>query len=257
MDNHRIIFDLKGQVMIASESDTYSKEITFLSEEFLLKGTLHLPAIDRPPVVIGSHGLFSSSSSPKQIELALKCNASGIAFFRFDHRGCGQSEGAFQEVTSLEARCIDLVSAVKCIQSRSDIGNRLGLFGSSMGGAVCISVASLVAANAMVTFAAPVRSSSILEALEKTNDSNAMHPLFAEKYLRSDLSDKLSNLNHILIFHGDSDNIVPPSNAQEIYSKAGEPKQLIMQRQGDHRMSTKEHQQTFIKEAVNWFKTHL
>ena len=243
--------------MIASEFDTICKEITFLSGEFLLKGTLHLPIIDRPPVVIGSHGLLSSSSSPKQIELALKCNESGIAFFRFDHRGCGQSEGAFQEVTSLEARCIDLLSAVKCIQSRSDIGNRLGLFGSSMGGAVCISVANLLEVNAMVTFAAPVRSSSIMEALKKTYDSNAMPPLFEEKYLRSDLSDKLSNLHHILIFHGDSDNVVPPSNAQEIYSKAAEPKKLIMQRQGDHRMSTKEHQTNFIKEAVNWFKTHL
>ena len=243
--------------MFASESDIICKEITFLSGEFLLKGTLHLPTIDRPPVVIGSHGLLSSSSSPKQIELALKCTECGIAFFRFDHRGCGQSEGAFQEVTSLEARCIDLVSAVKCIQSRSDIGNRLGLFGSSMGGAVCISAASLSAVDAMVTFAAPVRSSSILEALEKTNDSNAIPPLFEEKYLLSDLSDKLSNLHHILIFHGDSDNVVPPSNAQEIYSKAGEPKKLIMQRQGDHRMSTKEHQKNFIKEAVNWFKTHL
>lgn len=243
--------------MTASESDTNSKEITFLSGKFLLKGTLHLPAIDRPPVVIGSHGLLSSSSSPKQIELALKCSASGIAFFRFDHRGCGQSEGAFTEVTSLEARCIDLVSAVKCIQSRSDIGNRLGLFGSSMGGAVCIAAASLLAVDAMVTFAAPVRSSSILEALEKTNDSNTTPPLLAEKYLRSDLADKLSNLHHILILHGASDTIVPPSNAQEIYSKAAEPKKLIMQRQGDHRMSTKEHQKNFIKEAVNWFKTHL
>jgi len=257
MDDHRIIFDSKRQHMIASEPDTICKEINFLSGEFRLKGTLHIPAMDQPPVVIGSHGLMSSSSSPKQIELALKCNESGIAFFRFDHRGCGQSEGVFQEVTSLETRCIDLVSAVKCIQSRSDLGNRLGLFGSSMGGAVCISAASLVAVDAIVTFAAPVRSSSILEALEKTTNSNAMPPLFEEKHLRSDLSDELSNLHHILIFHGDSDNIVPPSNAREIFSKAGEPKKLIMQRQGDHRMSTKEHQKNFIKEAVKWFKTHL
>ena len=243
--------------MFASESDTICHEITFLSGEFLLKGTLHLPNVDQPPVVIGSHGLLSSSRSPKQIELALKCNEYGIAFFRFDHRGRGQSEGDFRKVTSLEARCIDLVSAVKCIQSRADIGNRLGLFGSSMGGAVCISAASLLAVDAMVTYAAPVRSSSIMEALEKTNDSSIIPSLFEEQHLRFDLSDKLSNLHHILIFHGDSDNVVPPSNAQEIYSTASEPKKIIMQRQGDHRMSTEEHQKSFLKAAVNWFKTHL
>ena len=243
--------------MVALESGSICHEITFSSGEFLLKGILHLPNMARPPVVIGSHGLLSSSRSPKQIELALKCNASGIAFFRFDHRGRGQSEGDFQKVTSLKARCLDLVSAIECIQSRSDIGARLGLFGSSMGGAACISAANLCAVDAMVTYAAPVRSSSILEALEKTKASNIMPSLFEAQHLRFDLSEKLSNLHHILILHGDSDKIVPPSNAQEIYSRASEPKKLIMQKQGDHRMSTREHQKNFINAAVNWFKTYL
>jgi alpha-beta hydrolase superfamily lysophospholipase len=116
------------------------KNITFSSNGFTLKGTLHLPDAEHPPVVIGSHGLFSSGSSPKQIALAKRCNACGIAFFRFDHRGCGQSQGIFQEVTTLEARCNDMISAIKTIQNRNDTGNRIGLFGSSMGGAVCLSV---------------------------------------------------------------------------------------------------------------------
>jgi len=76
-----------------------------------------------------------------------------------------------------------------------------------------------------------------------------------EKYLQSNISDKLSSLHHILIFHGDSDNLVPPSNAKEIYEKAGKPKKLIMQKDGDHRMSNKEHQENFVREAALWFKT--
>ena len=87
--------------------------INFESDGFLLKGMLHLPEADLPPIVIGSHGLLSNSYSPKQITLARECNANGIAYFRFDHRGCGQSNGVFNEVTSLEGRRNDLICAIK------------------------------------------------------------------------------------------------------------------------------------------------
>ena len=69
-----------------------------MSENFLLRGMLHIPTDEKGPVVIGSHGLLSSGNSPKQIELAKRCGEFGIAFFRFDHRGCGKSEGVFKEV---------------------------------------------------------------------------------------------------------------------------------------------------------------
>lgn len=240
--------------MLKSENNTICKKITFSANGFLLKGTLHLPAADKPPVVIGSHGLLSNSSSPKQIALARQCNANGIAFFRFDHRGCGQSNGIGKDVTSLEARCNDLMCAIKTIQIRKDAGNRIGLFGSSMGGAVCISVAAEFDVDSLVTFAAPIRSSSIIEAFEKSDVSNASKPLLYKNNLQIDIANRLSSIHHILIFHGDSDNLVPPSNAREIYAKAGEPKKLIMQKDGDHRMSNQKHQENFVQEAVLWFK---
>lgn len=230
------------------------KNITFSSNGFTLKGTLHLPVKTNPPVVIGSHGLFSSGSSPKQIALARQCNEFGMAFFRFDHRGCGKSDGIFQDVTTLEARCNDMISAIQTIQNRKDTGNRIALFGSSMGGAVCLSVFSASHACSIVTSAAPVRSSSIIKKLEKSDHSNTLTPPFDKRYLDSDISDKLPSIHHILIFHGDSDELVPPSNAHEIYEKAGDPKKLIIQKHGDHRMSDKSHQENFVREAALWFK---
>ena len=230
------------------------KNITFSSNGFTLKGTLHLPAVEHPPVVIGSHGLFSSGSSPKQIALARQCNEFGIAFFRFDHRGCGQSQGIFQDVTTLEARCNDMISAIKTIQNRKDAGNQIGLFGSSMGGAVCLSVFAASHACSIVTSAAPVRSSSIIKKLEKSDHSNALTPPFYKRYLDSDISNNLPSTHHILIFHGDSDELIPPSNAKEIYEKAGDPKKLIVQKHGDHRMSNKTHQEYFVRESALWFR---
>lgn len=230
------------------------KNITFSSNGFTLRGTLHLPVAEQPPVVIGSHGLFSSSSSPKQIALAKQCNALGIAFFRFDHRGCGQSDGIFKDVTSIEARCDDLISAIKTIQIRKDIGDGIGLFGSSMGGTVCISVAAASDVYSIVTCAAPVRSSFTIKTSEISDDSKMLKQPSNIRYLESDISDRLSSIHHILIFHGDSDELVPPSNAREIYGKAGNPKKLIIQKGGDHRMSNRAHQEIFVREAAFWFK---
>ncbi len=87
-------------------------EIHFISDSLRLCGILHLPLQKNPPVVIGSHGLLSSGNSPKQIALAQICNARGIAYFRFDHRGCGKSEGDFASVTTFKGRCTDLACAI-------------------------------------------------------------------------------------------------------------------------------------------------
>jgi alpha-beta hydrolase superfamily lysophospholipase len=231
--------------------------ITFSSDGFLLKGMLHLPETSLPPVVIGSHGLLSNSYSPKQIALARECNAHGIAYFRFDHRGCGQSDGVFNEITSLNSRRNDLISAVNTIQMRKDLGQKIGLFGSSMGGTVCISVADALDIDAWVTYASPVRSSPVITALEKSDNSEKIKPLLDQKHLTWNVSDQLKHLHHIFILHGDSDSIVPATNAHEIYTKSNNPKKLIIQKGGNHLMSNKKHQKDFLREAVNWFKQWL
>ena len=233
------------------------KDISFLSDGFKLKGYLHLPSANRPPVVIGSHGLYSSSSSPKQIALADQCNRFGIAYFRFDHRGCGNSEGKFEKVTSLEARGRDLADAVAVITGTADTGDRFGLFGSSMGGSVCLSVAAELGANTLVTFAAPIRSHVLEKGLPRSENSDTPETFSDAQERRFDISDRLSVICDILIFHGQADNVVPVSHAEEIYSLVKKPKKLIKQKNGDHPMSNEAHQRTFIREASIWFKRGL
>jgi hypothetical protein len=233
------------------------KTISFISDGFHLNGFLHLPSSRRPPVVIGSHGLYSSSSSPKQIELANQCNRLGIAYFRFDHRGCGGSEGTFEEVTSLEARCRDLADAVAVILRSNDTDHRFGLFGSSMGGTVCLNVAGELDADVLVTFAAPVRSRIQQNGSPKSGVSD-ISEIFLDARKRSfDITDRLPDICNILIFHGDADAVVPVSHAEEIFNLAKQPKKLIKQNQGDHPMSHQAHQKVFISEASLWFKKGL
>lgn len=243
--------------MVTIKTVSPCKKISFFSDGFQLKGILHLPTNAYPPVVIGSHGLLSSSESPKQHELAKRCNEFGIAFFRFDHRGCGKSQGYFPEVTSLETRARDLICAVNMIRDRTDTGDRMGLFGSSMGGAACLSVARQIGIDAIVTFAAPIRSETINRSHTQMNDSKRKIAHSGYTAAPFDISDKLQGVENILIFHGDADDVVPYASALEIFEMAGDPKRLILQKQGDHPMSRKAHQKEFIRETVQWFKSAL
>ena len=233
------------------------KNISFFSDGFKLKGYLHLPTTHRPPAVIGCHGLYSSSNSPKQIALADQCNRLGIAYFRFDHRGCGGSEGKFEKVTSLEARCRDLADAVAVITAMSDTGDRFGLFGSSMGGAVCLSIAGELGANTLVTFAAPIGSRIPQNGFPMSESADTSGIFLDAQKRRFDITDRLPAIGNILIFHGEADDVVPVSHAEKIYGLVKQPKKLIKQKQGDHPMSNEAHQRTFIREASLWFKRGL
>lgn len=235
-------------------SEENCKEISFSSGGYLLKGFLHLPKETNPPVVVGSHGLASTGDSPKQIELAHACNKMGIAYFRFDHRGCGRSEGIFTKVTSLKNRKSDLINAIHAVMARNDTGNRLALFGSSMGGTTCIAASTDVSAEAYVLIAAPVFGKTLTKAPEKHESEPVLTVKFYEKFLRFDVSENLPQIKNILIFHGDKDDIVPMENGNAIHNLAAEPKKLILQKNGDHRMSDPLHQAEFITEASRWFQ---
>ena len=215
--------------------------ITFESDEYRLTGTLHLPAVCPAPVVIGCHGLKADRNSPKQIALAEACREKGIGYFRFDHRGCGDSQGAFDRVASLEARRRDLVSAVNLVVSLDACNGVIGLFGSSMGGTVCLSSFGMVGAAAIVTFAAPLH-------------NRFLHSVDSPLEWSFDVTANIGRVKNILVIHGEYDEVVPLSHAEALYKHASRPKKMIIQPGGDHRMSDPGHQSAFVLECVAWYK---
>jgi alpha-beta hydrolase superfamily lysophospholipase len=229
----------------------------FKTDGLRLRGTLHRPPRPLPPVVIGLHGLLSDSTSPKQIALAECCNRKGIAYFRFDHRGCGTSQGRFQEVTTLENRCRDLLSAAALIRSQPDLDDRIGLFGSSLGGTVCLASAHRIAPAALVTLAAPLKSASVSRSRVIGGAGPGLPISFYRQNLRFDIAGCLGGIRNLLIVHGESDDIVPVSNARTLFHAVSAPKRLIVQPGGDHRVSNPEHQRQFLRHASLWFASHL
>jgi alpha-beta hydrolase superfamily lysophospholipase len=245
-------------IVVDTAPDTRVQEIFFATPDGLtLRGWLHLPTARRPPVVIGCHGLFSSGDSHKQQVLARNCNQRGLAFLRFDHRGCGQSEGDFKTVTSLQGRSLDLAGAVAMLGARMELAPRVGLFGSSMGGAVCLAMAGRLKAKAVVTLAAPIRSQPVLGALSRSAERERVFALLDPANLQFDVSDKIDGVHALMLFHGDADTVVPVASAHEIYSRAGDPKAMRIHPRGDHQMSAPRDQAVFQQEAADWFARHL
>jgi len=238
---------------------TISQKIDFQVDGLLIKGELHCPDRENPPLVVGSHGLEGSKSSAKQMVLSRLLPKNGIAFFRFDHRGCGQSQGNFLTDTSLEKRTHDYMGAIQYILDLNLTSRNLGLFGSSMGGATCINAWESIESLDLklcggIFCSAPAQSRTIENIPVEANGKRPALPLsFFKKNLLFNLLDKARILHHVMIFHGDADSVVPVSNAHDIYSYMQFPKKKIIHRGGDHQMTSKRHQAEFTQEALKWF----
>jgi len=226
------------------------RSISFSVDDLQLNGVLHLPGGSPKAVVVGCHGLMADKASPTQIELARRCVKWGAAYFRFDHRGCGESEGRFEADTTIENRGRDLIAAVDA--ACHSIGGDLpvGLFGSSLGGTVCLVASASISPFAVVTLAAPVSSTSIQI---PGNAPESLRNEILRNQLQFDITAELTSVNHILVVHGSHDETVGVENADLIFKYAREPKTTLILENADHRISDPIHQKRFMQAATQWF----
>ena len=229
--------------------------VFFTADGLRLHGTLHMPDHPAPPLVIGCHGLLATGESPKQKALADRLNRLGIAYFRFDHRGCGKSDGVFSAVTSFAGRCSDLLAAVSALKGKLGLKGPLGFFGSSLGGAVALWTAGDTETRAVATLAAPVRFTAI-----RVPSSYETDPTFSgmqREAMFFDIGGRLPSVHDVLVCHGHADQVVPFTNATEIYLSAAAPKDIVIFPGGDHPLSRPAHQQRFMDRTVGWFQSRL
>ncbi|MFU8770439.1 MAG: alpha/beta hydrolase [Desulfotignum sp.] len=235
-------------------------ETQFMVDGLALRGELFLPEDLYPPLVVGSHGLEGSRHSAKQQVLSRLLPENGMAFFRFDHRGCGDSQGDFLRDTSLEKRTRDYLAAVHHALSLNRTSRNVGVFGSSMGGATCINAWQHLEKKDItlcggVLCAAPVKSRTIQNIPIQANDARPALSLdFFRQNLLFDLTAQAGALHHVLLFHGDADQVVPVSNAHAIFDRMQPSGHRIIQKGGDHQMSSSRHQTEFESQVPAWFK---
>jgi hypothetical protein len=234
-------------------------KIQFKSDHHKLLGTLHLPDNYslHTPCIIGSHGLFSDSSSPKQLALARQCNQKNMAYFRFDHRGCGKSEGDFKKDTTITNRFRDFCAAIQTMRDDPDIGDQLGYFGSSLGGTVALLASLIEPPQTMVTLSAPISMNSVWDVLVKNRQDERLSKDFYDEAINFNIQDQLHQINNLLIFHGSDDEVVPVVNAKQLRDDVSEPSQLFVFDGGCHQLANKTHQELFMQKTTDWFECYF
>ncbi|WP_447977430.1 alpha/beta hydrolase [Candidatus Nitrospira bockiana] len=114
--------------------------VTFYDAEgHRIAGLLSTPAVSTDRVAVLCHGFLSSKQSTTNKTLTRLLNERGIATFRFDFFGQGESQGPFEDITVSVAlgqasAALDLV--------REKGYRRVALMGSSFGGLVAILTAA-------------------------------------------------------------------------------------------------------------------
>lgn len=113
------------------------KMLTFKSGEYRLNGVLHLPdnQTGHSRCVVMFHGFTGNKVESHFLftKAARALQKRGLAVFRFDFMGSGDSEGNFEEMT-LDTEIDDAKNAVDFILSQEKISQeKLGVIGFSMG----------------------------------------------------------------------------------------------------------------------------
>jgi len=114
--------------------------VSFQSAGLRLHGVLSVPDGLRPgerrAAFLVLHGFGSNSASPTCITPAKVLNEFGYVTLRFDMRSCGKSEGEFGRIICLD-QVEDTGNALNFLAQHGNVDpDRIGVIGSSFGGAV-------------------------------------------------------------------------------------------------------------------------
>src|SRR5258706_8905379 len=116
--------------------------VTFPSAGLKLSGVVHVPGGLKPSERRGAflvlHGFGSNKPSSNTMAPTKVLSDLGYVVLRFDMRGCGDSEGEFGRVICLE-QVEDTRNALTFVAQHPAVNPaRIGLIGSSFGGAVAV-----------------------------------------------------------------------------------------------------------------------
>lgn len=244
-------------------------------------GVLHLPkAVSNPPCILICHGLGGHKTGRYRIyvDLAEALIKRGIASFRFDFRGSGDSEGEFSEVT-LTGEVEDALKAFEYLKTETRIDReRIGVFGRSMGGAVAVlSSAETQMVKSMALWAPMyngddwrhmwnmIQSGQASEAesqeMRRINGQVASMDFYAEMF-KMKVDESLLKLSNIplLLMHGVNDEVIRHAHS-EMYAAlrkhSDAPTKFIPLPHADHDFTHAEERKYAIELTADWFSETL
>lgn len=250
--------------------ENLTQRVSLKVDGLTVVGEVYYPAEAQTthPALCICHGIPASPPNPSDRGYALLAERSageGFITCIFNFRGTGESEGNLDLLgwtRDLEAVIIHL-SQLEGVNT-----SRLSLIGFSGGAATAAYVAARdKRVSALVTCASPAEFSQftsekgVREFLKQCRDVGTVKdddfPPSIEEWVGH--FHQVSPINFIekvsprplLIIHGEKDELIDPSHAHMLFEKAGEPKELAMIPDGEHRLRTNEEA---MNKALDWLK---
>lgn len=246
-------------------------------------GMLHLPLVknqEQVPAVLMCHGFGGNKTGKFRIyvSLAQRLAEMGIASFRFDFRGSGDSEGDFKEMT-VESEVSDALIGLEYLNSHPLVdSNRIGMLGNSFGAAISVLAASKYEkVKSLVLLAALFSSNqwksqweaiqskgsdSSLKEIMKAFDGNIPGTAFFKSFFQMNIEPHLATLQKtpLLHIHSLCDERISMTEADQYArcrEKANSETRYIRLEKCDHSFSHPEERLMIIEEAAQWFKKTL
>jgi hypothetical protein len=247
--------------------------IIFLdSKKEKLFGILTFPKGNKKtPVVILVHGFAKTKSERKFVELARSLAQNGIASFRFDFSGCGDSEGEFEEM-SISKQVGELNSTFKKLTKEKRIDkNKIGIFSHSLGAVVSSlfqkkygGIKSFVLASLAFNQPRLIKNWYTLDQIKQWKKQGYLDtPKFrvGSSYLKEilDYTPILPDVQiPTLVLHGGKDEDIPLELARKAFGEIGDKeKEMKVIKEADHHFENYIGRKKLIAYTLRWFLKHL
>ena len=246
--------------------------ITLTSNGQKIFGILHTPAETgkRFPAVLMLHGFGGNKSGKFRLSVrqAEALSQAGIASFRFDFRGAGDSEGEFRD-TTIDGLCADARIAMEWLQKNPAIDPaRIAILGRSLGGALSVLTAVQFPKIKALALCAPVFDAKPwVDQLSNKNpefehQGVKLNPTFLKQFASLSTGEALLQLHHIPLLHvqSKSDKTIEQyhvENYRTIRAASSAETQFIELEHSDHDFSHQEEQESLLHHTTEWFKKYM
>lgn len=214
----------------------------------ILAAKLDVPSSEPRYYALFAHCFTCTKDIKPANDIVKTLNKYGIAVFRFDFTGLGNSSGDFQN-TNFSSNVQDLVCAAEYM--KENLQSPALMIGHSLGGTATLIAASKVPeCKSVAVIGSPSNATNVIkqfeadvEKIEQEGEADVMlagRPFKIKKQFLDDarqqnITNTLSSLKKaLLILHSPVDETVAIDHAAELYESAKHPKSFISLDKADH-----------------------
>ena len=249
--------------------------LTFLDPRgHRIAAILSTPANSTQRMAVLCHGFLSSKNSTTNKTLTRLFNDCGIATFRFDFFGQGESDGPFEALTTTLA-VEQATAAINLVLEKGF--PHIGLVGSSFGGLVSILTASqrqdltcLALKCPVVDFAEELRLEFGSDEMARWQATDSIPNIISgQERIRLRYAFYEDSLRHIayrpaeqisaptLIVQGDQDEFIPLHQSRQLFDALHVSKRMDLLPGADHQFTRGDDFQRMTTSITGWFAKHL